>query len=110
GVDVIGLGQRACGFRRLLGSERRMQPLAGSLAVQDVRDLEAPELEAVDEWLHFPLHRCGHAEPPGISDYALWLALDAGPAIREQAFLREEAALVVHLARVPHPVAEIGVR
>src|SRR4051812_44206654 len=34
---------------------------------------------------------------------------EARPAFRHQPLLRQEASLVIHLARVPHPVAEIDV-
>src|SRR5207302_4234727 len=35
--------------------------------------------------------------------------LDAGPAVPGQPLLRQEAALVVHLLRALHPIAEIDV-
>ncbi len=38
------------------------------------------------------------------------LTLHPAPARRHQAFLRQEAAFVVHLARARHPIAEIDVR
>ena len=39
-----------------------------------------------------------------------WLRLDPFPAVAGQPLLRQEAALVVHLARALHPIAEIDVR
>src|SRR5262249_43282796 len=36
-------------------------------------------------------------------------SLEAGPAVGQQALLRQEAALVVHLLRALHPIAEIDV-
>src|SRR5439155_185129 len=38
------------------------------------------------------------------------LLVHAHPAVRHQPLLRQEAALVVHLARAAHPIAEIDVR
>ena len=35
--------------------------------------------------------------------------VDAHPAVRREPLLRQEAALVVHLARAAHPIAEIDV-
>src|ERR1700736_4389945 len=37
------------------------------------------------------------------------LALDAGPAVAGQPLLRQEAALVIHLLRALHPIAETDV-
>src|SRR5436305_15140430 len=46
---------------------------------------------------------------PQVAPCATASHLAPRPPIREQALLRQEAALVVHLARIPHPIAEVDV-
>src|SRR3984885_3920217 len=40
---------------------------------------------------------------------ALCTSFHSGPAVRHQPLLRQKAALVVHLARAAHPIAEINI-
>src|SRR5882672_7928684 len=66
GLDVVGASQLPRRIRRLIAAEAGMQPLADDLAVQDIDDLEAAELEPVDTGLHFALHGRGHDRSPGM--------------------------------------------
>jgi hypothetical protein len=59
-LDLIGAGQFLRGLRRLIAADTGMQPVADDLAVHNVGDLEAAELDAVDSGLHLTL-RCRHA-------------------------------------------------
>src|SRR5882672_7928683 len=58
GLDVVGASQLPRRIRRLIAAEAGMQPLADDLAVQDIDDLEAAELEIGSGW-----PRCGWCEP-----------------------------------------------
>src|SRR4051812_25883232 len=62
-------------------------------------------------WMNGCISPCVDAGTPTSRNFRLcvFLALDPRPAVREQALLWQEAAFVIHLARIPHPVAQIGV-
>ncbi len=54
--DAVIVAQALRLLGAVLRSEARVQAIADHLAVQDIGDLEAAELEAIDGRLQFALH------------------------------------------------------